>query len=244
MKKDIPPVPDPITHMLKSEAADTLDSKPEDVHINFEEEDRLHYELKLNPELRNVFFEQDKEENCILVANEEPRAFANESFSEFYSRVIRQNISRTFLVELHKRLAKAAHTTSHLEYAQLYKGCKNEIDRKFTDKNAVYIHDSFREKMTEFTFSKLKSQLNDRWRIVQCLLDTCPIVAAGPALPVFSVEPVGRDGWTLTTYGEHPHQHQLFPGVPLTIAPDEGLLYTATLTRVQKNRRLCMLDQT
>lgn len=79
--------------------------------------------------------------------------------------------------------------------------------------------------------------------MVQCLLDICPIVEAGPALPVFSVEPVGRDGWTLTTYGEHPQQQQLFHGVPLRIAADEGLLYTATLQRSQTKRRLCMLDQ-
>ncbi len=248
MKKDIPPVPDPTKPTRKSaeEPTGALDSFEEDVRINFEDQDQVQVEVNLIPELRNVFFEQDKSEKCIVVANEVAYIFRGENVSEFYSHVIRKTICRTFLVELRKRLAKAAHATSALEYAQVYKECKNAINQEFTDNNSVYIHDDFRARITELTISQLPSKvkLNDRWRIVQCLLDTCPIVAAGPALPVFSVEPVGRDGWTLTTYGEHPQQHQLFHGVPLTIAADEGLLYTATLRRNPTIRRLCMLDQT
>jgi hypothetical protein len=170
----------------------------------------------------------------------------DKDFSEFYSRVIRTKICRKFLVELRKRMAKAQETDYAHEYDEFYVRCRNLINEEPTRFNSVYIHDFIRKQITDFILFQLDSKctLNVKWQMIQCLLDICPIVKDGPALPVFSVEPVGRDGWTLTTYGEHPQQQQLFPGVPLKIATDEGLVYTATFERSQTKRRLSMLDQT
>jgi len=230
----------------ENEGQSAVDSDEGRVGTNFEEKDKIACEIKLNPEIRNVVFEQDNTEKCILASNEGLHVFKDDTVSEFYSSVIRKNICRKFLVELRKRWAQAQNTSYAHEYDQLYDQCLRSIHHDYTPNNSVYIHDLLRAQITECILFRLDSKYsqNDKWQLLQCLLEVCPIAKDSPAQPVFSVEPVGRDGWTLTTYGERPQQHQLFPGLPVVIATDDGLVYTATFVRSQSKRRLCMLDQT
>ena len=84
--------------------------------------------------------------------------------------------------------------------------------------------------------------MNQRWQVLYCFLDTCAFVKQHDEAPVFCVEAAGRDDFVVTTYGFAPQQHALFPGVPLQLQSATGLQYTLVLHPCPPTRRLVMLD--
>jgi hypothetical protein len=224
--------------------------------------DTLNIEGPISRQKRYCFFESheyvEKQKKDKFYAKRENEEFFTwpdqDDNSETFNHIVQKDMFRKFILAFCRRWPAPQHASTKKDITDQYENLLELLDTSLkeiqnhsdTDTNifdATVRQDYWRITIAAGLAVALKEiTINQRWQIVNCLLEACPFVKDHDEAPVFCLEAAGRDEFVVTTYGYAPQQHALFPGVPLQLQSATDLQYTLELHPTKPTRRLVMLD--